>query len=175
MKKYYSPIFILIVIGLGLFLILNRQDVQVSPSPAPSTEISLTRVTRVIDGDTIEVESGDKVRYIGINTPEMGSSECYAQEATSEDKLLVLGKTVRLEKDVSETDKYGRLLRYVYVQDPVGFPGQEIFVNKYLVSMGYATIMTVPPDIKYKNSFADSQNLAKENNLGLWSKCLKPI
>lgn len=183
MKKFCLLVFILVVIGLGFFFILNQQYVQVAPSSVPSisvtspppTQVSLTKVIKVIDGDTIEVESGDKVRYIGINTPEMESSECYAQEATNEDKLLVLGKTVRLEKDVSETDKYGRLLRYVYVQDPVVGSNQEIFVNNYLVGMGYAVTMTVPPDVKYKNVFADSQNFAKENKLGLWGKCFKPL
>ncbi|MEA2016532.1 MAG: thermonuclease family protein [Actinomycetota bacterium] len=76
---------------------------------------------RVIDGDTIELENGDIVRYIGINTPE--TDEFYGDIATSKNSDLVLNKTLRLEKDVSETDKYGRLLRYVYVGD--------IFVNAY--------------------------------------------
>lgn len=181
MRESYPLVFILIVIGLGLFLILRQQEAQIIPLPNPSVyqetpttsrQINLMKVIKVIDGDTIETEGGDKVRYIGIDTPEMESSECYSQEATDEDKSLVLGKMVRLEKDVSETDKYGRLLRYVYVQDPAGLPGQEIFVNKYLVSMGYATTMTVPPDVKYRNIFEDSQNFAKEKSLGLWSKCL---
>src|SRR4030042_2567140 len=78
-------------------------------------------VTRVIDGDTIEIEGGQKVRYIGIDTPEKvdprPSVQCYGKEAAAKNKELVEGKRVRLEKDVSETDKYGRLLRYVFVGD----------------------------------------------------------
>ena len=62
----------------------------------------------MIDGDTIVIEGGQKVRYIGMNTPEVETSECYATEATEINKNLVLGKEVKLEKDVSDTDKYGR-------------------------------------------------------------------
>jgi micrococcal nuclease len=75
---------------------------------------------------------------------------------------LVLGKTIKLEKDVSETDKYGRLLRFVYVGN--------IFIDDYLVKNGFARVMTVPPDIEYESQFLESENYAKENKLGLWSK-----
>jgi micrococcal nuclease len=74
-----------------------------------------------------------------------------------------LGKIVRLEKDVSETDKYGRLLRFVYVDN--------IFVNNELTNGGFTKVMTVSPDIKYKDQFLKSENYAKENKLGLWSSC----
>lgn len=94
-------------------------------------------VTRVIDGDTIEVDIGGvlyKVRYIGIDTPELDDERpefcALAQEATRYNRQLVEGKEMRLEKDVSETDHYGRLLRYVYVGDT--------FVNAELVSAGLA-------------------------------------
>ncbi len=126
------------------------------------------KVVRVIDGDTIVLENGKTVRYIGIDTPELnlkkGRPECYAYEAKKKNEELVLGKKVRLEKDVSETDKYGRLLRYVYVDD--------IFVNEVLVREGYATILTYPPDVKYANLFLTAQHEAIENNRGLWrEKC----
>jgi len=126
--------------------------------------MTLSVVERVIDGDTIVIDTGEHIRYIGMNTPEMETSECFATEASEINKNLVLGKTVRLEKDVSDTDKYGRLLRYVYIDDT--------FVDDYLVKNGDAKIMIVPPDIKYKDEFLQSENYAKENNLGLWGKCL---
>jgi len=88
------------------------------------------KVTRVIDGDTFELETGEKVRLICIDTPETGNSG--AEEAKEFLESLVLGKSVKLEKDVSETDQYGRLLRYVYVND--------IFVNKEIVQKGYGTV-----------------------------------
>ncbi|NMB92520.1 MAG: thermonuclease family protein [Parcubacteria group bacterium] len=124
-------------------------------------------VTRVIDGDTIEIEGGQKVRYIGIDTPETVDPrkpvQCFGVEASKKNKELVEGKRVRLEKDVSETDKYGRLLRYVYADD--------IFVNDYLVRQGYAYASTFPPDVKYQDKFVEAQKEARENNRGLWSAC----
>ena len=124
-------------------------------------------VTKVIDGDTIEIESGQKIRYIGVDTPETRHPnkpvECFGKEASRANKKLVKGKWVRLEKDVSETDRYGRLLRYVYVDD--------IFVNDYLVRQGYAQAISYPPDIKYQAVFREAEYRARENTVGLWSKC----
>jgi micrococcal nuclease len=121
------------------------------------------KCTRVIDGDTIEVkdEAGTKykIRYIGIDTPE--AFEDYGDITTEKNKELVEGNIVKLEKDVSSTDKYGRILAYVYVGD--------IFVNAYLVQEGYAQISTYPPDVKYADYFLELQQEAKENNKGLWS------
>ncbi len=103
-------------------------------------------VVRVIDGDTIDVALGGKtvrVRYVGMNTPE--SDEVCFQEATNANAALVQGKTVRLVKDVSETDRYGRLLRYVYVGD--------VFVNLELVREGFAEVVSYPPDTAYFETF----------------------
>jgi len=119
------------------------------------------KVTRVIDGDTMEVELNGKVykvRYIGINSPEY--NQPYGDEATQANSSLVLGKTVILEKDVSETDKYGRLLRYVYVGN--------LFVNAHLVKYGWAQASTYPPDVKYSDLFVSLEREARENNLGCW-------
>lgn len=124
-------------------------------------------VTKVIDGDTIEVSiDGEtkRVRYIGIDTPEIGNSgrsdECYANEATKRNQELVSGKLVQLEKDISETDKYGRLLRYVYVDD--------VLVNLRLVEEGYADVLTYPPDVAKADIFNDAKRVAKESKVGLW-------
>lgn len=139
-------------------------------SPTPEVKGEQTQevlVTGVTDGDTIEIEGGKKVRYIGIDTPETvdprKSVQCFGHEASNKNKELVLGKKVRLEKDVSETDKYGRLLRYVWVGDT--------FVNDYLVRQGYAQSSTYPPDVKYQNQFLQAQKEAREQNRGLWSVC----
>jgi micrococcal nuclease len=124
-------------------------------------------VTRVIDGDTIEIEGGQKVRYIGIDTPETvdprTSVQCYGEEAAAENKKLVEGKQVRLEKDVSNTDKYGRLLRYIYVGD--------VFVNKFLVEQGFAFSSSYPPDIKYQDIFTKAEKEARGAKRGLWGSC----
>jgi hypothetical protein len=91
--------------------------------------------------------------------------ECFGQEASNKNKELVEGKRVKLEKDVSETDKYGRLLRYVWVDD--------VFVNDYLVRQGYAYAYTYPPDVKYAEQFVQAQQEARENNRGLWAICIE--
>lgn len=139
-----------------------------SQIPTPTEDLS--RVTRVIDGDTIEVDingSVYRVRYIGIDTPETvhpsKPQECFGKEAGEKNRQLVEGKLVRLEKDVSETDVYGRLLRYVWVGDT--------FVNDYLVRQGYAYASTYPPDVKYAEQFVEAQREAVENSRGLWAAC----
>lgn len=129
---------------------------------AKAGKSDLAVVTRVVDGDTIVVSLNGqdyKVRFIGINTPERGRP--YYLEATEKTKELCLGKQVRLEKDVSETDKYGRLLRYVYVGDT--------FVNAELVKQGYAQQFTLPPDVKYADLFKKLASEARERQAGLWS------
>ncbi len=131
-----------------------------------SNEDSLV-VSKVIDGDTIELLNGQKVRYIGIDTPETNSpqkkNECFASEAKNKNRELVEDKFVRLEKDVSETDRYGRLLRYVYIDD--------VMVNEVLVSEGYAVSATFPPDVKYQEKFRLAEQQARKENKGLWSTC----
>lgn len=141
----------------------KQEDSQVAGTSDEKKE-ELYLVTRVIDGDTIEIESGQKVRYIGIDTPETVHPskpiECYGKEASDKNKELVERKKVRLEKDISETDKYGRLLRYVYVGD--------VFVNDYLVKEGYASSVSYPPDIKYQDKFREAEKQAREEEKGLW-------
>lgn len=127
-------------------------------------------VTRVIDGDTIEVRINDArftVRYIGMDAPETKGTPaqtCLSRQATAANKALVLGKTLRLEKDVSEFDAYGRLLRYAYMPDGT-------LVNAQLVTNGFALVATYPPDVKYVDVLAAAQQKAREANAGLWSKC----
>ncbi|MEI7749991.1 MAG: thermonuclease family protein [Candidatus Moraniibacteriota bacterium] len=124
-------------------------------------------VARVIDGDTIEIEGGERVRYIGMDTPETvdpeKSVQCFGKEASDENKRLVEGKTVRLEKDTNDRDQYGRLLRYVYVGDT--------FVNLDLVRLGFAYATPYPPDILHQDWFAETEQSAKDAGLGLWGAC----
>jgi micrococcal nuclease len=135
---------------------------------APSeTDSNLVKVVRAVDGDTIEIEGGDKVRYIGIDTPETVDPrkpvQCFGVEASKKNKELVEGKTVRLEKDITDKDKYNRLLRYVYIGD--------VFVNLELVKQGFAYSYSYPPDIKYQDQFVKAQQEAQEAKRGLWGAC----
>ena len=147
----------------------NGGNVEQSKQPVGSTEKQelLFKVITVIDGDTIKLENGEAVRYIGIDTPEtVHPSEpvqCFGKEASDKNKELVEGKLVKLEKDVTDRDKYGRLLRYVWVGD--------LFVNDYLVRQGYAYAYTYPPDVKYSEQFVQAQQEAQENNRRLWAGC----
>lgn len=119
-------------------------------------------VVKVVDGDTIDVQLEDgnvyPVRYIGINTPEM--SESFGKEAADKNQELVGGKTVMLIKDVSETDQYDRLLRYVFVGNA--------FINYELVKQGYAQAVNYPPDVSCKGTFRTAQQEAAGAGLGLW-------
>jgi len=125
------------------------------------------KVARVVDGDTIEIGGGEKVRYIGIDAPEMAlegkPEECGAQKALEKNRELVSGKIVELRKDVSDRDKYGRLLRYIYVDG--------IFVNSELVRLGFAKMATYPPDVRYQDEISAAQTEAQKNKAGLWTAC----
>ena len=120
-------------------------------------------VIQVIDGDTIVIEGDYRVRYIGIDTPEIHPTlEAYGLEAWQANRELVEGKEVRLERDASETDRYGRVLRYVYVDD--------IFVNAELVRLGLAEAIAYPPDTKYQGYFEELEAAARKSGLGIWAK-----
>jgi micrococcal nuclease len=131
-------------------------------------------VTRVVDGDTVELESGERVRYIGVDTPETKHPskpvQCFGREASKRNKELVEGKEVLLEKDVSNTDRYNRLLRYVYLPNPDASE-EAIFVNEYLVEQGYGQVISYPPDVKYHKQLLDAQKTARDENRGLWGSC----
>ncbi len=132
-------------------------------------------VTRVIDGDTIELEGGEKVRYIGIDTPETVDPrkpvQCFGLEASQKNKELVAGKRVWLVKDITDRDRYGRLLRYVYLGDPED--PNSMFVNLELVKEGFAHSYSYPPDIARQQEFVTAESSARSGQKGLWSKCLE--
>lgn len=129
---------------------------------APEGETAV--VLNVIDGDTIDVDLDGqeyRLRYIGVDTPER--DEPYYQEATAANRQLVDDQTVILVKDVSETDRYGRLLRYVYLLDGT-------FVNAELLRQGMARLVTFPPDVAQQAYFGQLQAEARTANLGLWAR-----
>jgi micrococcal nuclease len=129
------------------------------------------KVVSVVDGDTIQVccigWKREKVRYIGVNTPETKHPtrgvEYFGKEASEANRKLVDGKTVRLEFDVQQLDKYGRTLAYVYLEDGT-------FVNAWLVEHGYAMVMTFPPNVKHEALFLKLQREAREAKRGLWER-----
>jgi micrococcal nuclease len=116
-------------------------------------------VAEVIDGDTIKLESGDRVRLIGINTPETGQP--FYEEATSKLEELIGDNPVTLKKDVENKDQYGRLLRYVYVNDT--------FVNLEMVRSGMANSYEFEPNVKHSSEFEEAQQEARNAEKGLWT------
>lgn len=170
-------IVLLFIIGIVFIfagiMILNLNYANTAKNIVPLTNVvsepekETARVVRIIDGDTIEIENKVKVRYIGINTPEIVDpvkpEECFGRQAAERNTELVSGSTVQMEKDVSEYDKHGRLLRYVYKDGKM--------VNEILVAEGFARTETVPPDIKYEKLFKADEISARQNSLGLWKEC----
>ena len=133
---------------------------------------SVGRVVKVVDGDTIHVQVGatrEKVRYIGVDTPETRHPakgvQCFGRQASAYNARLVAGEQVRLVRDVEERDRYGRLLAYVYrVRD-------GLFVNAELARRGYAQPLSIPPDVRFADRFAALAREAREHGRGLWSAC----
>ncbi len=138
----------------------------------PTGETETARVVRVVDGDTIIVRLGgreQRLRYIGMDTPETKKPDTPVQwmgpEASRANAELVDGQTVVLEKDVSETDRFGRLLRYVWLADG----DRWTLVDLELVRRGFAQIETDPPDVKYADRFVAAQRAARAAGIGLWA------
>ena len=143
------------------------------PTPVPSAQLPACQwatVARVVDGDTIVVRANggeDRVRYIGVDTPETVAPgqpvQPYGPEASSFNRALVEGKQVCLEKDITDRDRYGRLLRYAWLAD-----GR--LVNEELLLAGLATVVTYPPDVKYVESrYLPAQRAAREAGRGIWA------
>lgn len=142
---------------------------------APEGPVQRAAVVRIVDGDTIIVDRGlgnERVRYIGIDTPESvipdRTPEPFGPEATSANEALLAGGVVFLERDVSETDRFGRLLRYVWVRDGAD-PSRWTMVNRALVAAGWATVTTFPPDVRHADLFVAVQRAARDASLGIWA------
>ena len=150
-----------------IFLSILACNPEGTPTPAPTLSrpaptpggAQTFRVKEVVDGDTIVLENGTRVRYIGLNTPERDRP--FYEEATEANRKLVEGREVRLELDAVEIDQYGRTLAYVFVGDT--------FVNLELLRQGYANAYTVPPNVRYEALFREAEREAREAGRGLWA------
>lgn len=122
-------------------------------------------VAQVTDGDTVELDTGEKVRYLGVDTPETyGQVDCYGPEAKAFNRDLVEGKEVELEYDVDCRDRYDRLLAYVHLN------GQ--MVNRVLLERGYARVLIIPPNgEKHEQELRDAEAAARNGAVGLWGAC----
>jgi micrococcal nuclease len=178
MRAVVGLMYIAVVVAffsLGVVLVrLNPPHLVQNPYPTPEPSYHPTEqpyeiatVAAVIDGDTVTLTDKRKLRYIGIDTPETKHPtkgiQCFGIAASQENKRLVEGKTIKMQKDVSETDRYGRLLRYVWVD--------ELFVNDYLARNGFALQATFPPDVRYTTQFREAADEARQKKRGLWNMC----
>lgn len=153
-------------------------SVFLSSCAARPVDYSRVSVVRVIDGDTIQIESGEEVRLIGIDCPEVGDSDKLyrqaeqlhmdvrsvremAQKAAGFTSTLVYGRQIRLELDAEQYDKYSRLLAYVFLPDGA-------MLNELIVRKGYALLLTIPPNVKYQQRFKEALAEAQLNEQGLW-------
>lgn len=185
-------------VGFGILLVVV--SVLILSNPSISREISQTlglnpeykvitertlpdgveraRVVDVIDGDTIRLQNGDRVRYLNVDTPETRRPgtpiQCYGPEASEFNKRLVGDKIIYMTADINPVDRYDRLLRFVFLSlDDVSDISKS--VNAILVKKGYAQASIFRPNNTYENFFRDLESQARENNIGIWKKCPKPF
>jgi len=186
MKKVILGLLLLVLLSLSGYLLANdleprfhsKEDVKWKIPFGRSYDYNNILVTRAVDGDTLVLENNERVRLIGIDTPEMHESDKLNRDArrSGQDiaaikelgrrsyeftKKLAEGKRVRLEFDVERFDKYKRILAYVYLPD-------ETFLNAKIVQQGYASLMTYPPNVRYADLFLKLYREARENKRGLW-------
>lgn len=169
------------IIAAIIFLagILLGGKIIIDKNPNILTPKTYNLVSSVIDGDTFKIDNGQKVRLLTINTPEKG--ECYYQEARQALKDLIENKQVRLEKDISERDQYGRLLRHAILPAAPNSPhfpnypnSPDLIISQYLVENGYALYVPSPPDNRYRDLIITAKEQAKDNGRGLWAACEWP-
>ncbi len=175
-SKKMTPFLALLMLASAVFAYFSTSHQSVVPNLSAS---EVYQVERAVDGDTLKLSNGDRVRLIGIDTPESSANPklyrdasrtgkdvqtilAMGQEAKDFTRKLVEGKFVHLETDSTPRDKYGRLLAYVFLED-------KTFVNAEIVRAGYAHVYTIPPNVKYQKLFIKLQNEAREKRRGLWT------
>lgn len=159
-RRTFLPLALLALAGCG------------ASAPAPRAGQTVGQVARVVDGDTVQVRLDgrrERVRYIGVDTPESvkprSPVQCFAKRASAFNSHLVAGERVRLVTDAERRDRYGRLLAYVYrVRD-------GLFVNAELVRRGYARTLTISPNVAHAAELRRLAAAARRTGRGLWSAC----
>lgn len=179
MMRVNKAIAILVALAAAGVLFTQRAEEHPSHGDSPqgvvswleATDWPQARVERVVDGDTIILQykgKRERLRYIGLDTPErLGpntEAECYGDEAREVNAELVTDRVVYLEFDAELRDQYDRLLAYVYLSDGT-------MVNAHLLERGFATTLSIPPNLKYASRFRDLARGAEERELGLWAAC----
>lgn len=167
----------LVVLSVAVLFYAGLKFLPATAKPIAKNETAF--VARVVDGDTLKLSDGRKVRLIGVDTPELHYSEKLVRDSrrTNKDmkeiqamgkkaadftRRLCEGKAVKVETDIRKTDRYGRTLAYIYLEDGT-------FVNARIVEEGYGQVLTIPPDVKYADLFIKLQRVARDGRRGLWA------
>jgi micrococcal nuclease len=176
-RRYYKTAVLVAAAVAALAYAGLKPRAKIESAPAAN---AVYYVKRVIDGDTIVLSNGQKVRLIGIDTPEayysnkllrdaqrsrkdLASIQEMGKRASAFTRRLVLGEKVTLEYDVEKKDRYGRSLAYAYLDDGT-------FVNAKILEEGYAQVMTIPPNVKHSDYFRRLAKQAREKGKGLWAE-----
>ncbi len=150
---------------MGLLLVANSSACEIGgrgPACGPSEAV----VKRVIDGDTVELEDGQRVRFLLIDTPEstQGKDDCFGQESSNFNRELLEGKTIQLSYDRECTDSYDRLLAYIELE------GRD--VNALFLERGLACVLHIPPNGRERiQEYRDLESAARQGQVGLWGAC----
>ena len=170
MPRGFPTLGSLALLAILIVLLVTGGSDDDSAGPEPVPDRATVQVTRVVDGDTVEVDyrgHTEDVRYIGVDTPESVKPDtpvqCYALAASHYNERLVEGRRVRLVFDAERRDVYDRLLAYVHLGDT--------FVNAELVRQGYARTLEIAPNTRFASLFDRLQQAAADAGRGLWGEC----
>jgi micrococcal nuclease len=168
-RRIATVIVIAAVLALGGGSLRHTLSDALDGGGSPTRAGGTATVARVVDGDTIVLGSGQRIRYIGMDTPESVKPgtpvQCFAKAASHENARLVEGRRVRLRYDAERQDRYGRTLAYVYRAS------DDLFVNAELVRRGYARQLTIPPNVAHASLFGRLATQARRHGRGLWRDC----
>ena len=160
-KRWTTRAFLLLVVLMVAQACMTSEDTTTLPNNTTRT------ITKVVDGDTITLDGGEKIRLIGVDTPEVyGGKQCFGPESSAYTKsLLKPGTQVRVELDKDHLDSYSRTLAYIYRVD------DGLFVNADLIANGYAREIYYAPNGAHRSEFQTLQSQAQLKKLGRWAAC----
>ncbi len=171
MKKKCLFLFLGIAFIFSL-LLLSGQSEEIESVPDFLLDLEQVRINFIYDGDTVRTDTGEKIRLLGVDAPEMnwgeGEPDFYAWEAFEYTKEILLGQLVYLEYDEVKEDKYGRTLAYLFLADGT-------FFNKKLLEKGYARLLLIPPNLKYSDVLREAEESARAAGRGIWSAVVEEI